>query len=1831
MHLRKSLLNAIRPLTALALAAFAHQAQAADYWWDSNSTTAGFGNTTGTWGTTAFWSTSNAGTATPTAAVTNSADVVNFGTATLNYANATVGIAAGGVTVNSIVYGAGQTTGVTLGTAGNSLTFAGTTPTITVNNGNNIAQTILSPINGSGGLTKSGLGILALSGANVYTGGTTVTGGTLAFRNLASKSSSGTHAFATGTTVGLGVGSGGFTAADVDNAFAGSMTGNLSDVTVNASTTIGIDTTAGSLSYTVPGSPSRGLTKLGTNTLTLNGTNSYTGATTVAGGTLAVNTLANAGANSSIGNFATAGATGLILSGGTFNYTGTSTTTDRGFSTIGSVINTINVGTGVNLSFGASVKNESSAGLTFTASGAGSSITISSLTVAPGTNADYNISTNNPTVTIQNLNVTGNNVIVQRTGSAVVNIGNINGSGSSGWLGNMNVTGVISGYTGELVLGSAFVNLTGLNTFDPLDVKIQQTGIYTINTIKNWGAGPSSFGNPSTAARGIINFGNGGNTPTLKYTGTGGVDGTTNRVLNLRGSGTLNLEQAGTGLLKFTANTTADTGNFGAKTLNLSGSTSGTGEFSGAIVEQNTTYKTSVSKSGTGKWTLSGANTYTGSTTLNGGTLALGANNVLPNTSAVSIGAATLDAATFTDTAGTLAVTAAATINLGSGAALTFADSSAITWPGTLNIIGNLANSSISFGTSASGLTTTQLDKITVNGAGLGDYSLNSSGILILDAGPPDTAAPTPSPMTWASVPATAGNDSITMTATTATDASGVDYFFDETSGNPGGTDSGWQSSSTYTDTGLSPSTTYTYTVTARDRSAALNATTVSASASATTSAPPAFTVWNVQFASQSGNQITTGDNFIGAATENTSNSTWNRVASVPQTAMVLKKSTGENTGVTLDFPVGSIGTQNLNSGAKIFNSRVNGNNTMTLKGLSVTNSYDIVIYSDWWWKNGDALPITQTSGTGLVGTFHLNRVQSGTNGEVLALTRDTNPADVTSGAGNTGNWMRVNGLTPTLAGELAFRITDGNNTPFNGFQLIATPVAPKADMLAMSLASNPPSIRDAVISGTNITLTVPFGTNVTNLAPTFALWPGATCTTLSGTARNFTTPQTYTVTSSDSLVTKNYSVSVVIAPPLPEFTISAPANWNGRTSITAQPVISNLALLQSNNGTNFTYSWSTSGLAVTQTTSPSIMTLTRSQGSGSLLVTLTLNNGTENVTRSTTITVQEPATDPWVERTPLANEKPVANQFFARNPFTNLGTIFYRGTQSGTPDDVFLKVYRTPSGGSETLYSTLRQPLTGGAYDFTAPIEAGLFTYRVVYGTRTSGIDTDLATVNNLLCGDAFIIEGQSNAQATDTGTAQEDISAPWVKTYDSSLGWGPAYARPTSPNWGSKVGFWGMKLAKDIVAQHSMPVCLINGAVGGTYIAQHQPNPANRTVGAGTYDIYANLLNRVIAARLTHGIRGVFWHQGENDASTFGPPLEPDYLSYEQNFLSMSSAWKQDFPNFQRYIVFQIAPNPCGIGPFASEIREVQRQLPRLYSNMSLVNSIAVPGYQGCHYTPAGYESLASRVLPVVNRDFYGVTYSSAVTPPNLVRAYFTSSARTAIALQFDQPMSSSGFSIANWFVNDVADLVSSSSASGNTVTLQLSAAVHANSTLDYVKDTWNYNESVSTLLYGANGIPALTFADVPIDALAPYALWTSSKGLSGLAAAGDADPDNDGVKNGIEFVLGGEPNPANPGSNSTALLPTSSRNPAGDLVFTFKRKLESVGHVDLAFQWSGDLTFPALNTAPIGATSSSFDGVTITISSFDATTENIVIAVPATKALNGRLFGKLRAIAP
>ena len=72
--------------------------------------------------------------------------------------------------------------------------------------------------------------------------------------------------------------------------------------------------------------------------------------------------------------------------------------------------------------------------------------------------------------------------------------------------------------------------------------------------------------------------------------------------------------------------------------------------------------------------------------------------------------------------------------------------------------------------------------------------------------------------MTFATLPFSTGLASISMTATTASDPSGVEYFF--TNLTIAGHNSDWQDSLIYTDTVLQPATIYSYTVMAHDKSA---------------------------------------------------------------------------------------------------------------------------------------------------------------------------------------------------------------------------------------------------------------------------------------------------------------------------------------------------------------------------------------------------------------------------------------------------------------------------------------------------------------------------------------------------------------------------------------------------------------------------------------------------------------------------------------------------------------------------------------------------------------------------------------------------------------------------------------------------------------------------------------------------------------------------------------------------------------------------------------------------------------------------------------------------
>ena len=148
---------------------------------------------------------------------------------------------------------------------------------------------------------------------------------------------------------------------------------------------------------------------------------------------------------------------------------------------------------------------------------------------------------------------------------------------------------------------------------------------------------------------------------------------------------------------------------------------------------------------------------------------------------------------------------------------------------------------------------------------------------------------------------------------------------------------------------------------------------------------------------------------------------------------------------------------------------------------------------------------------------------------------------------------------------------TSGKTTDYTA-TVDVTPASSAKDMLNFGPG--------AAITGTDIAWSVPFGTDVTALAPTYTVSTFATADLSfpSGAARNFTSPQTYTITAQDT-TTQTYTATVTVAPD--ESTLlwnvagggtwdTTTYNWKGQVSGLTMPYFNgkNVIFDKTNGGT---------------------------------------------------------------------------------------------------------------------------------------------------------------------------------------------------------------------------------------------------------------------------------------------------------------------------------------------------------------------------------------------------------------------------------------------------------------------------------------------------------------------------------------------------------------------------------------------------------------------------------------------------------------------------------------
>ena len=462
-------------------------------------------------------------------------------------------------------------------------------------------------------------------------------------------------------------------AANPDGTVAGSAPTAAYDVTFaatgasNLNTTLGADRTIKSLTVSTSG-----VTIAGSNTLTINGTSIDVSA--------AGNTVINANLAGASAVLTKSGAGTLTLNGSNTYAGGTSIT--GGTVVVGS-------STALGNSSGAVTLNPGAGNTATLRSGASGLTLANNMTLSSGTTV-FDTNSNDTTLSgvlssVGALNKTGTGILTltannTHTGGITISAGGIALSGSGALADseamNLAATGTsfdisaitasgetiasIAGASGSsIALGSKTLTVGGDNTSTTFSGSVGGTGGALVKTGSGTLtlAGGNTYTGTTTITAGGLQIGNGGTTGSLSTSSTI----TSNGVLTFNRSNNL-----------------AQGTDFSATAIGGSGS---------------------LVQSGTGNLTLSSANTYSGGTTLNSGTL------VLNNSTAIGTGALTINGGSLNNT---------------SGSSITLTSNNNQTWNANIAFTGtndlNLGTGAVALGNSASRTVTVNSGNLTVGG-----------------------------------------------------------------------------------------------------------------------------------------------------------------------------------------------------------------------------------------------------------------------------------------------------------------------------------------------------------------------------------------------------------------------------------------------------------------------------------------------------------------------------------------------------------------------------------------------------------------------------------------------------------------------------------------------------------------------------------------------------------------------------------------------------------------------------------------------------------------------------------------------------------------------------------------------------------------------------------------------------------------------------------------------------------------------------------------------------------------------------------------------------------
>jgi hypothetical protein len=518
----------------------------------------------------------------------------------------------------------------------------------------------------------------------------------------------------------------------------------------------------------------------------------------------------------------------------------------------------------------------------------------------------------------------------------------------------------------------------------------------------------------------------------------------------------------------------------------------------------------------------------------------------------------------------------------------------------------------------------------------------------------------------------------------------------------------------------------------------------------------------------------------------------------------------------------------------------------------------------------------------------------------------------------------------------------------------------------------------------------------------------------------------------------------------------------------------------------------------------------------------------------------------------------PLTYQLYPRNS-SNKGTVVFSGTDNGANSTITFVTTKTNYSNVVSTYSLTTVSIVNKRFSYSLQINAELSEYTFSYYLNND-FSHSVTLAEHVVCGDAYIISGQSNASTNDLSSAE-------VINLNSTYGAGSNYGKYSrsvggmyaTNDWGvSKVGgdlawhtgAWGLPMQYKIQETYGIPTCFINGAVGATSIEHHVPlpsfpndffyNPVNDPLypNIGTNPThpgcFARMNTRVYNGGLENSIKGIFWWQG--DAGT-----DASY-NYIDHFTPLYNLWATYYPNFSKTYMVQIpswVENDLG----ARQTSEYQRQIGSVFPSTTVMSANGI-GYHrddqpenncGRHINPVdsaligneihhqspGYINLSNRLFALLEKDVYGKTTNiNDLTPPNIALATISG---TRITLKFNQDLyvnSSYGDNISNIlemikFNNEIASSYSTpvsktnSSISGQYLSFDISSATGI-AAISYAGFLPNkacvIDADFACYLRNSKNVAALSFHNFPVTAGGLPMRVASEEDEKGIAEPGD-----------------------------------------------------------------------------------------------------------------------------